>query len=86
LVRDHHPISARPSLSCSGNTLLDQTAAKISIDQATVGALDRFPQARVSNPFTPSEFADSLSFENPHRENPNTTLYNTMGYTINTTP
>lgn len=54
------------SLTGPRHALLDEAAAKIGVDRAALGPLNRLAQAGVSNPLPASEPHNASGQENPH--------------------
>jgi hypothetical protein len=44
----------------------DDAASQIGVDQAATGAFDRFPQARIGNPFAARVPRQPFAFEDAH--------------------
>jgi hypothetical protein len=54
-VDDDHPIPAGSTLTWPRNSLLDDSAAKIGVDQSALGSFDGLKQIGVRNPLAPGE-------------------------------
>jgi hypothetical protein len=54
-------------VSWPGHTLLNQPAAKIRIDQASLGPPDGLTQTSVPDPFTPGKPREPSRLEDSHR-------------------
>lgn len=63
-----------------GDTLLNQSTAKIGVDEAAFGSLYCFPQAGVGDEFLPCKPSEPLRLESSHRAIPNTMNYSTENY------
>jgi hypothetical protein len=62
--------------------LLDHATAKVGIDQATIGAIDRIPERAILYAFLARKAHKPLGLEDPHALFPITTNYNTMCYSF----
>jgi hypothetical protein len=65
-VSNHRAIAARSSLSWPRNTLLDQSAAKVGVNQTALSSCDCLPQAGVSDEFVAGESREPLRHEDLH--------------------
>ncbi len=65
-VRNYHAVPAGSHLSRPGYALLNQAAAKIGIDQASLGPFDGLTKTPVRDPFTPGKAREPSRLENPH--------------------
>jgi hypothetical protein len=66
-VRNDHAVPAGAPLSRPGHTLFDEPAAKIGIDQASLGPFDGLTQASVRDPFTPGKAREPSRLEHSHK-------------------
>lgn len=55
---DQRAIAARLSSALAGNTLLDEAATELGVDQAAIGLINRRDQRRIADPFRPANFAN----------------------------
>jgi hypothetical protein len=65
-LSDNHTISARTPFSRAGNTLLDETAAKVGIDYPFFSPLNSFAQCCVGNVFLPDEARHAFRLKASH--------------------
>jgi hypothetical protein len=65
-VGDNHPEPTGTTLAGPRHALLDKAAAKIGVDNAPLGPLDRLTQAGVGNALPASKPLNASGQENPH--------------------
>jgi hypothetical protein len=69
LISNDHAIPAGPALAPTSDSLLDEAAAEIGVDEAALGSGDRLKQTAVRDAFLPRVAREPLRLEDVHCAN-----------------